>query len=137
MSPGMAGLDDFNEQMAKMGALNELVAEFEKNVVLKEEAKDERKKNAMEEGGRICSFKDCKEKGKQRCVGCNFAFFCSKECQRKGWGEHREECKEIKEEFKTVVVRKVDVLPPGHPMYDPVLNTVAQGAFRIQVSGWF
>ena len=124
----------FYENLAEMGVLDEVEAEVKKQKVLKEEAKGERKKKAKEEGGRTCDYKDCEEKGKERCAGCNFAFYCGKECQVKAWGEHKEECKEIGKEFKTVLVRKRN-FPPDHPFYDPVMNTVTQGAFRVQVSG--
>jgi len=120
----------FYENLAETGALDEYKAEVEKLQVLKEEAKEERKKKVKEEGGRTCDYKDCEEKGKERCAACNFAYYCGKECQVKAWGEHKEECKEIGKEFKTVLVRKAE-LPPW---YDPVMNTVTQGAFRVQVA---
>merc|ERR1712129_77883 len=54
-------------------------------------------------------------------------------CQVKAWGEHKEECKEIRKEFKTVLVTKAN-FPPDDLLYDPVMNTVTQGAFRVQVA---
>ena len=128
-------IEEFKKQMAKMGMLETFEAECDKHKVLKEEVKKERKKKVKEEGGRTCDYKDCEEKGKERCSGCNFAYYCSKECQVKAWGEHKEECKETKKEFKTVLVRKEEVFPPGHPLFDPVRNTVTQGAFRVRVGG--
>ena len=127
-SEEMKKVDEFMKQ-APVGVMAELMKSMELNGKVKEE----RKQKAMEEGGRMCNNQDCQKKGKERCAGCNFAFYCGKECQVKAWGEHREECKEIRKEFKTVMVRKAEA-PPGHTMFDPVLNTVTKGAFRVQVT---
>ena len=131
-SEEMKKVDEFMKQ-APVGVMAELMKSMELNGKVKEE----RKQKAMEEGGRMCNNQDCQKKDKERCAGCNFAFYCGKEWQRKAWGERREECREIRMKFKTLGLRKLEASPPGHPMFGPVLNAVTQGDFRLHVTGAF
>ena len=126
------GLREFEEQMDKLGVLEDMKSQYVKMEELRREVKAENKKKAKEEGGQSCENQDCPNKGKQRCGGCNFAHYCSRGCQAEAWGEHKGECKEIQMEFRTVVVKKLGI-PPGHLMSDPTVNTVTKGAFKVQV----
>ena len=61
-----------------------------------------RKKNACKERERLReeaggSFKNCSVCGSTEntklCTGCFFVWYCSTQCQKKNWGEHKENCK--------------------------------------------
>jgi len=71
--------------------------------------------------------------GERRCTGCNFAHYCGEECQKKAWGEHRVQCREIQEEFTTVYVAKVAHGHHGDTMDHPTMNTITKGAFKVQL----
>ncbi|KAK1234611.1 hypothetical protein PQX77_002187 [Marasmius sp. AFHP31] len=50
----------------------------------------------------LCEAVECHEKGKtpdyspslKRCAGCLSAVYCSRECQRKAWKHHRQQCEQ-------------------------------------------
>jgi hypothetical protein len=39
-----------------------------------------------------CSGPECENKTKTRCVGCGITHYCSKDCQRKDWKNHKTIC---------------------------------------------
>jgi len=70
----------------------------------KKKAKEERSKLKEAAGG---SFKNCAacgkvEGGNKRCTACYLVMYCSKECQVGHWNQHKEKCKVIQSQFKTV-----------------------------------
>ena len=108
------GYRKLEEQMGKLGVLEKFKAGVKEQIELEDKMKKDNKERTAEEGGRSCGNQDCQGKGRQRCSDCNFVYYCSRKCQAKAWGEHKVECREIQKEFKTVMVKKVGALPPGH-----------------------
>lgn len=44
-----------------------------------------------------------------KCSGCKIAKYCSKECQRDNWAEHKIECKKRQGEIKRFSMRRVEI----------------------------
>jgi len=42
--------------------------------------------------GKICKNTDCTNKGIHRCSGCGWTKYCSRECQKDHWKEHKKKC---------------------------------------------
>jgi len=47
-----------------------------------------------------CSGDGCNNFTKKRCAACYTEYYCSKECQRGDWPNHKEECKEESRKYK-------------------------------------
>jgi len=81
----------FSDHMSKMGA------------------KDKEKMRA--EG----NYKTCvvckKDRKCSRCVGCFNIWYCSKDCQKNDWGNHKEDCKKGTQGFMEVSFMKTGVMP--------------------------
>ena len=58
----------------------------------KVEAKEEVKKQEVIPTG-DCAV--CEKLAKCLCSGCKHVFYCSRECQKKHWSSHKEECKTL------------------------------------------
>jgi hypothetical protein len=39
-----------------------------------------------------CNKQDCRQRGIHQCGKCKEVFYCSKECQRENWDEHKSKC---------------------------------------------
>ena len=66
----------------------------------------QRREEAIKKGAlRSCKF--CKKETLKKCRGCFLVWYCGKECQMAGWENHRQECKEIKDEYVTCELRKI------------------------------
>ena len=50
--------------------------------------------------GVIRRCKICGEAASRKCSGCYLAYFCGKECQKKGWKDHRSDCRDFLEGYK-------------------------------------
>ena len=51
--------------------------------------------------------KNCQtEEGLKKCTGCYYVWFCSVDCQKKTWDDHKRECKEIQKEYKLCTFNK-------------------------------
>ena len=46
----------------------------------------------------ICCQKDCHNDGDLRCSRCKKVNYCSKECQRSDWKQHKKQCKKPEKE---------------------------------------
>ena len=58
----------------------------------------QRREEALKKGAlRSCNF--CKKEAFGRCSGCFLVWYCSKECNTAGWANHRQDCKEMKDEY--------------------------------------
>lgn len=40
-----------------------------------------------------CGLAECDKEGTQRCGGCKETFYCSKECQKTHWKQHKYDCR--------------------------------------------
>ena len=58
----------------------------------KDEVKEEVKKQEVIPTG-DCAV--CEKLAKCLCSGCKHVFYCSRECQKKHWSSHKEECKTL------------------------------------------
>lgn len=61
-----------------------------------------------EEAIRKAAIRSCNVCSKQtlkRCSGCFLVYYCGKECQKAGWNDHKEECKETRREYATFELR--------------------------------
>ena len=67
------------------------------------------KENSSEES-RNCENNDCTKRGDMKCTRCKSSFYCSRECQRKCWKNHKKNCKDGPE-FLDID----DVLPDSKP----------------------
>ena len=47
----------------------------------------------LDEDQDICAT--CKKAAETKCTNCRNVFYCSKECQKKHWKEHKYECKSM------------------------------------------
>lgn len=46
---------------------------------------------------------NCEKHGKlYHCIGCKLGLYCSHECQKAHWKEHKQVCKELAGDFKIV-----------------------------------
>ena len=74
---------------------SEIKSKVESKVETKEESKVESevesKVESVEEN--ICSNKNCSNKGALMCSRCKKQYYCSSECQKLDWSNHRTECK--------------------------------------------
>lgn len=50
-----------------------------------------------------CGRNGCNNPGKQRCGRCKLVVYCSKECQRAHWAEHKQSCRSISSVNKSKV----------------------------------
>ena len=121
---------EFDGPLEEYRSYNGDIRELKNDKELKE-LKEEKKKSAVEGGRGRCGSEGCQGKARRRCAGCNFAHYCGEECQRKAWGEHRVQCREIQEEFTTVIGAKVVI--DGHFLEHPTKNTITKGAFKVQI----
>ena len=76
----------------------------------KEECKMIRKEQRKEAGGILDKCGGCGEKGTNRCLGCFMQFYCGEECQRKEWGEHRDDCNKVRKQFKKTVITDAETI---------------------------
>lgn len=44
---------------------------------------------------RVCSKPGCTNVSQSQCSGCGEEFYCSKECQKQHWPEHKAKCKKV------------------------------------------
>ncbi len=56
----------------------------------------------------FCMLKKTDERALFRCTRCNFIHYCSVECQRADWGQHRAECRRLQ---NVAVQRRKNELP--------------------------
>ena len=65
--------------------------------------------------GKVEPCASCGSKeGNRRCTGCFEANYCSKKCQVKAWGEgHRSECKEVRKQYREVILHTEIAGPDG------------------------
>ena len=98
------------------------------------EAMEEKDRLTKAAGGSLktCGGEECRKKGRKRCTGCYIMLYCSKECQETDWSRHKVECKEVRKEFKSVVLKK-GFMPPTHPCYTPTMNTMAKGHCVVEI----
>lgn len=64
----------------------------------------ERVRAKEEEDYKKCTL--CKQPAKYKCTGCFLMWYCSAECQKANWEEHKDPCKEKKAEYKEVKIVK-------------------------------
>jgi len=43
----------------------------------------------------ICAAIDCENTGTKKCSGCLVARYCSSDCQKTHWNDHKRECKTL------------------------------------------
>ena len=79
-------------------------------VMSKEESKMIRKEQRKEAGGILNRCGGCGEKGRNRCLGCFLQFYCGEECQRKEWGRHKDDCKNVRKQFKMITTTDFDTM---------------------------
>eukprot|EP01108_Squamamoeba_japonica_P004957 TRINITY_DN3880_c0_g1_i2.p1 TRINITY_DN3880_c0_g1~~TRINITY_DN3880_c0_g1_i2.p1 ORF type:complete len:461 (+),score=104.73 TRINITY_DN3880_c0_g1_i2:196-1578(+) len=54
-----------------------------------------------ERDARVCATSGCNTVGRlSRCAGCQEVFYCSVECQRKSWPEHKADCRKARAQKK-------------------------------------
>lgn len=58
--------------------------------------------------GSVCGNPDCGNPGKLRCSACATIIYCSSECQKKHWNQHKASCKTLN---KTSLSQKMDNFP--------------------------
>jgi hypothetical protein len=46
----------------------------------------------LETTSTICKIEGCNKKGIKRCSGCGWARYCSRECQKNDWKNHKSNC---------------------------------------------
>lgn len=68
----------------------------------------------------VCCF--CKKLAKSRCTRCLTSFYCSADCQKKDWKEHKTHCVapswsiSASEEKGRIIIAKKDI-PGGDPIF--------------------
>ena len=54
------------------------------------------RKSKVHQDTRLQPCGNCyKRRGTRRCLGCLYMLYCSAECQKKHWGEHKKICKKV------------------------------------------
>jgi len=69
------------------------------NTYLEERNRELRRKSNLEGKYRSCSV--CQKQCSQRCQGCYETWYCDAKCQKEAWKAHKEDCKQIRAEYKT------------------------------------
>jgi hypothetical protein len=59
---------------------------------------------------RMCGLRDCKNVGIHLCSGCGEEIYCSKECQKKDWSDHKLACKLAFKPEAAAIVQSFDAL---------------------------
>eukprot|EP01060_Flectonema_neradi_P036884 TRINITY_DN725_c3_g1_i1.p1 TRINITY_DN725_c3_g1~~TRINITY_DN725_c3_g1_i1.p1 ORF type:complete len:483 (+),score=50.33 TRINITY_DN725_c3_g1_i1:130-1449(+) len=80
---------------------------------------NDRKKKPEKSTDTTCAVCNDKSKGTTRCTGCFSIFYCSTECQKQDWKQHKASCKSIQTNF--IPVTLID--PPNTQLY----NTSSKG----------
>lgn len=59
---------------------------------------------------RLCAKKGCDNVGKHLCSGCGEEIYCSKECQKAHWAEHKPSCKSAVKPESAALLKSLDSL---------------------------
>jgi hypothetical protein len=62
----------------------------------------------MVEIDRLCANKNCSNPGKHLCSGCGSEIYCSKECQKADWANHKTACKSATKPESALFVKSFD-----------------------------
>jgi hypothetical protein len=94
--------------VAGMGCMQDKIANSGRDYCMAEDANERRKADTASRGTRARSLRSyaaegkdrcsgCEKQGKamKRCAACNFAVYCSRDCQSAHWRQHKQECKLI------------------------------------------
>jgi len=72
----------------------------------KKEVRSKRKTAKQDEGFKTCGI--CKKEGSKKCTGCYIEWYCSAECQRADWKDHKAKCQAQRAEYLPVTLRLVE-----------------------------
>lgn len=59
---------------------------------------------------RLCANKNCNKVGKHLCSGCGEEIYCSKECQKSHWADHKQSCKTAVKPEAAALLKSLDSL---------------------------
>ena len=61
-------------------------------------------RNKVKESVGIYNCQACRKikNGNKRCSGCYLVFYCGRSCQAQDWAKHKDDCKKIQKEYKSV-----------------------------------
>ena len=59
---------------------------------------------------RLCANKNCNNVGKHLCSGCGEEIYCSKECQKAHWADHKASCKSAVKPESAALLKSLDSL---------------------------
>lgn len=62
------------------------------NVEMMAEIEEHQKNTNQSENASIRHCGSCNKEAEKKCSRCEVAFYCSRECQIKDWGNHKEKC---------------------------------------------
>ena len=68
------------------------------------QARKQREQMKQSAGGSLTKCSVCGEEDSRRCVGCFLSYFCSPDCQKKGWRKHKTVCKETRAQYRKVTL---------------------------------
>lgn len=87
--------------------------------------------NAKDRPAELTPCGHCTKPTRTRCAGCHVLYFCSKECQKSAWSEHKAECKQF--QFVQRAHKEIDATHNGQNSFEThlrekglVLNTSFQ-----------
>jgi hypothetical protein len=108
-------LEDVVSKMQELGkehgkGRQEVMEDFAAVAKGKEAAKKKREEQREAAGGSTKACAECRRIGRQpkRCTGCYLTIYCSVACQRTAWPGHKADCKQVRNQFRPVLLRPME-----------------------------